>query len=102
VNLTFDYQKDNFSVNLRFTNFGKVELINFANEVEVFNARTTTDLSFSYLFNNKVNVTIGGANIFDVYPQHQNSANTETGTMFEAVQMGMGGAFYFGKIGIRL
>ncbi len=102
VNLTLDWQRDNFSANLRFTNFGRVELINFADEVEVFNSRTTTDLSFSYLFNNKVNVTLGGANIFDVYPQHQNSANTETGTMFEAVQMGMGGAFYYAKIGVRL
>lgn len=101
LNYTIDYKIKDFSVNLRFTNFGKIQLINFADQIEYFSARTTTDISFSYLFNKRVHVTIGGANILDVYPQHQDAANTETGTMYEAVQMGMGGAFFFGKINVR-
>lgn len=101
VSCQFDYKVNDFSMNLRLTNFGAVQLIDFANEVQHFKSRTTTDLSFSYLIQNKVNITLGGANIFDVYPSHQNSANTESGSMFEAVQMGMGGAYYYGKIGVR-
>ena len=101
LNLSIDYKINSFSANIRVTNFGKVELISFADKVETFDSRTTTDISFSYLINKKVNITLGGANILDVYPQHQDAANTETGTMFEAVQMGMGGAFYFAKIGVR-
>ncbi|MFZ4058829.1 MAG: TonB-dependent receptor plug domain-containing protein, partial [Ferruginibacter sp.] len=101
MSLSFDYRIGDFSTNLRFTNFGTVKLIDFADQVEYFNSRTTTDLSFSYLVNNKVNITLGAANLLDVYPRYQDAGLTETGTMFEAVQMGMGGAFFFGKVGIK-
>lgn len=96
-----DYRKGNFSTNLRFTNFAAVEIISFAPDVERFESRTTTDLSFSFNAGEKVRFTVGGQNIFDVYPTHVNAANTETGGMWEAVQMGHGGSFFFGKIGIR-
>ncbi len=96
-----DYKKNSFSTNLRFTNFAAIDLISFAPDVEHFAPRTTTDLSFSYLANDKVRITLGGQNIFDVYPTHVNAANTETGGMWEAVQMGFGGSYFFGKIGIK-
>jgi hypothetical protein len=47
-------------------------------------------------------ITVGGANIFDVYPEFRADPGlTETGTRYEAIQMGMGGAMYFAKIGIK-
>lgn len=102
LSFSVDYRCNRLSTNLRFTNFAAVEIISFADEVERFPSRTTTDLSFSYRAGEKVTLTIGGSNIFDVYPKHVDPANTETGGMWEAVQMGHGGAFFFGKIGIRL
>ena len=68
---------------------------------DVYKAKTTTDLSFSYEASDRINITVGGANIFDVYPNHHDGGWTETGTMWDAVQMGMGGAMYFAKIGVK-
>ena len=101
VSANINYKIKKFSTNVRLTNFGKVELVNFADEVESYGDRTTTDITMSYQVNPKFSFTVGGSNILDVYPQHYNSANTETGSMYEAVQMGMGGAFYFAKVGIK-
>lgn len=95
------YSISDFTANLRFTNFGDVDIISFADEVEHFNAKTTTDISFNYLAAKKVSITVGGSNIFDVYPKHVDPANTETGGMWEAVQMGHGGSFFFAKIGLK-
>ncbi|MBK7885545.1 MAG: TonB-dependent receptor [Chitinophagaceae bacterium] len=96
-----DYTIKKFSANLRFSNFAKVEIVNFADEVQNFKSKTTTDLSFGYMASKNIRITLGGANIFDVYPDYHDSANTETGGMWEAVQMGFGGAFFFGKIGFK-
>jgi iron complex outermembrane receptor protein len=101
LSFSADYSIKKFSTNLRLTNFAKVEIINFADEIEDFKSRTTTDLSFSYSASKNIRITLGGANIFDVYPKFHDSANTETGGMWEAVQMGFGGAFFFGKIGFK-
>ena len=95
-----DYKISMFSANLRFTNFGEVDIINFADEVQHFRKKTTTDLSLSH-FAGKATITIGASNIFDVYPDHHDAANTETGGMWEAVQMGHGGSFFFAKVGLR-
>ncbi len=102
LSLGMDYKISKFTTFLRFTNFGEVEIINFADEVQKFKSKTTTDLSFSYAASKKINITIGGSNIFDVYPDYHDAANTETGGMWEAVQMGFGGAFFFGKVGFKL
>ncbi len=102
LSFNFDYRINKFSTNLRFTNFAAVELIDYDLAVERFKARTTTDLSFSYAATDKLSITVGGANIFDVYPQYRLDPNlTETGTRYEALQMGMGGAMYFAKVGVK-
>jgi iron complex outermembrane recepter protein len=102
LSYNFDYKINRFSTNLRFTSFAAIELIDYNNEVSRFAPRTVTDLSFSYQAAEKVTVTLGGANIFDVYPQfRQDPSVTETGTRYEALQMGMGGAMFFGRVGVR-
>ncbi len=101
LSLSFDYKINKFSTNVRFTNFAAVDIISFADDIEHFKPNTTTDISFNFLAGDKVSITVGGANIFDVYPSHVDAANTETGGMWEAVQMGHGGSFFFGKIGVR-
>ena len=99
-----DYKLNKFSVNLRFTGFAAITLIDYSYDPsgEFNGPRTTTDLSFSYQFTPKLSATLGGANIFDVYPTvHKDPGLTETGTRFEAIQMGMGGAYFFAKLGIK-
>jgi iron complex outermembrane recepter protein len=101
LSLNLNYKINRFSTNLRFTNFAAIELINFADEVERFSSRTTTDLSFTYAAGKRYQITLGGANIFDVYPNRQDPGLTETGGMWEAVQMGHGGSFFFAKFGVK-
>lgn len=102
LSLQLEYKINSFTTNLRFTNFAAIDLIDYSNSLEHNSAKTTTDLSFSYQFSSKVNATLGAANLFDVYPDHHSDPGlTETGSRWEAIQMGMGGAFYFAKVGIR-
>lgn len=98
----FEYKLNKFTTNLRFTNFASITLIDYDPKPETFKGRTVTDLSFNYEASDKVSITVGGANIFDVYPESRADPGlTETGTRYEAIQMGMGGAMYFAKIGVK-
>ena len=102
LSFNFDYRINKFSTNLRFTNFAAIELIDYDPKVEHFKGRTTTDISFSLAATDKLSFTLGGANIFDVYPEFRADPGlTETGSRFEAIQMGMGGAMYFVKVGLK-
>ena len=99
----FEYKINKFSTNLRFTNFAAITLIDYEPKQEHFKGRTVTDLSFSFEASERISVTVGGANIFDVYPEFRADPGlTETGSRYEAIQMGMGGAMYFAKIGVKL
>jgi iron complex outermembrane receptor protein len=68
---------------------------------DIYDARHTLDLTFGYKINDNFNIAIGGANVLDTYPSIQDPGLTETGGMWDAVQMGHGGAFFFGKIVYR-
>ena len=67
---TATYILDNFSTTLSFLNYGEVtyrhpsEAVNDA----TYGGKTLTDLSVSYTFFDKINLTIGANNIFNVYP----------------------------------
>jgi iron complex outermembrane receptor protein len=68
---------------------------------DVYKPRITTDLVANYLLNKNLTLTIGGNNIFDVYPTIQNSGSTDGGTQWDGVQMGMGGAYFFARANVR-
>ncbi|UKJ06864.1 TonB-dependent receptor [Solitalea lacus] len=101
INLSFDYRVKKFNAFLRFNQFSGVDLTNWNDVIDSYSAKLTTDLSLGYTFNKYVNITFGGNNIFDVYPSHQDPGLTESGGMWDAVQMGFGGAYFFGRIGIK-
>lgn len=104
VALSFDYTINRFNAFLRVTRFSGVELIDFnfdVNDPDIYDARHTVDLTLGFNISDKVNLAIGGANILDTYPSIQDSGLTETGGMWDAVQMGHGGAFYFAKLGLK-
>lgn len=100
--INVEYKINKFSTTLRFTNFASITLMDYDPKEENFKGRTVTDLSFTYDANQKISLTIGGANIFDVYPEFRTDPSlTETGTRYEALQMGMGGAMYFVKLSVK-
>jgi iron complex outermembrane recepter protein len=101
VNLTLEYNRSKFNANVRFVQFGKVELVNFADEIDTYDPKMTTDVSVGYELTRNLNLVIGGANIFNVYPDQQDAENSESGGIWDAVQMGFSGAYYFARLGFK-
>lgn len=101
ISFGIDYKINRFFTNLRFTKFAGIEIVNYDYEIDKYSPKLVTDLCFGFEATEKINITVGGANIFDVYPDYQYGGVTETGTMWDAVQMGMGGAMFFAKIGVK-
>ena len=60
------------------------------------------DLSVSYQVNDALSLVVGGENIFNVYPKQQDPGNTDTGGVWDAVQMGFSGAFYFARVSVKI
>ncbi|HRR07181.1 MAG TPA: TonB-dependent receptor [Rhodothermales bacterium] len=103
-NVGFDYKQNKLSANLRFTRFDKVTLANWEydeNKLHVYDPRITTDFSLGYDLAKNIQLNLGGANIFNVQPNKQDPGLTESGGMWDAVQMGINGAFFFAKLGFR-
>jgi iron complex outermembrane receptor protein len=123
AHLTLNYSTKKWNFVLKNTYFSQMELIGLdgnlgfdtdldalrnSNEAawkeivtDVYKARLVTDFSAGYHFTKKVGVTVGGNNIFDVYPTIQNSGTTDGGTMWDSAQMGMMGAFFYAKLGFK-
>jgi iron complex outermembrane receptor protein len=101
VNLTLDYTRNRFDSSLRFVRFGEVRLIDWLDTEDVYEAKVTTDLSLTYRLSRNASFTLGGANIFDVYPTQQDT-ETETGGLWDAVQMGFSGAFWFARLSFKM
>ncbi len=109
INLGVDYSRGNFFSNLKLTRFGQVELINWndngdnvadPNELDIYSPKITTDLSAGYKLKN-FTFTIGGDNIFNVYPDKHDPASTESGGVWDCVQMGFSGSLYYFKVGFK-
>lgn len=64
-----------------------------------FSPKWTTDMSIGYKISSAMELTIGGTNIFDVYPdRHKHSANIGNGIFVysrRVQQFGVQGAYYF-------
>ena len=100
MTLTFDYGVYRFHPSLRFVYFGKVTLIDWLDTEDIYEAKMTTDFSLGYDITDKVLLTLGGANVLNVYPTQQDT-ETETGGVWDAVQMGFSGRFYYAKLSFR-
>ena len=97
VHALFDYKINKISVGARFTGFSSIDFVDYYlanNKPNHYDPKFTTDLSLGYELSKNVKFMLNGSNIFNVYPDKQNPVDTETGGMYEAVQMGFGGSFY--------
>jgi iron complex outermembrane recepter protein len=101
--LTVDYQRDDWRINLKLNYFGQQELGTWSggNLTQTYSGKFTTDLSMSYNFSTQLSLTVGGTNIFDEYPDKQDPNETENGGIWESVQMGFNGAYFFTRITVN-
>ncbi len=100
MNLTIDYRLRKFNAIVRFVRFGKVVLEDWLGTDDVYNPKIVTDLTLGYDLSPNLSLRIGAANLFNVYPDQQDT-ETETGGLWDAVQMGTNGTFYFARLGFR-
>ncbi len=100
INLTLDYRIKKVNFNLRMVRFGKIELIDWVDEVDVYDPRYSVDFTTAFNITSNINLTIGGANILNAYPTKQDT-ETETGGNYDAVQMGFNGAFLFSRLALK-
>jgi iron complex outermembrane receptor protein len=100
MSLSLDHAFRGIESSLRVNRFGEVELIDWIDEADVYEAAYTVDASVTYRVAPFASVTLGGTNLFDAYPSQQDT-ETETGGLWDAVQMGSSGAFYFLRLNIR-
>ncbi len=119
--MSYDFEKLKFQV--INTLFGDVKFIhpddgNTANWVlndftgnietrdQTFTPKIVTDVAVSYQVNDYVKCTLGGNNIFNIYPdKHKHSANTEDGNFIysrRVQQFGVNGANYYVRLLLRL
>ncbi len=107
VNLNLDYSLDPFRVSLRGNYYGS-----FRNEQDypgqLFSAKTTVDAEFSYEFANQITASIGGRNIFDVFPDVIDGVNPLTGGLGDGERyprtggpFGYNGAFWYARVGVK-
>ena len=108
-NFGIDYSNENFFANMRLTRFGMVELMNWndngdniasPDEIDKYNPKVTADLSVGYNLK-KFTFTLGGVNILNNYPDKQDPGLTESGGIWDSVQMGFSGALYFARSGFK-
>ncbi len=123
VNSLLSYEIDKFRFQLVNTLFGEVKFIHpndgdpanwvlneFTGNIETrdqtFSPKLVTDATISYQINDYVRCTIGGNNIFNVFPdKHTHSANTDDGNFIysrRVQQFGVNGANYFARVLLRL
>jgi iron complex outermembrane receptor protein len=103
-----DFRRGAWSLGARFNYFGDVEVGIWSQlddptlPGQRYAPRTTLDLSFGYDFTPAIGITIGGANVLDEQPTEQDPNETENGALWDNVQMGFNGAFYFARVTYRL
>ena len=117
LNLGYGYKK--FDVALGLTKFSEVQLQDFQwvdtpattqaesdalylVATDTYKSKITTDLSLSYAFTEKLTLTVGGNNIFNIYPTPQFDGWTDQGGLADSVQMGSDGAYFFTRLGFSL
>ncbi|PKF73236.1 TonB-dependent receptor domain-containing protein, partial [Chryseobacterium sp. PMSZPI] len=105
INLNLNYKINKFNANLQLVRFDKVTLIGYDETEQVYNPKVTTDLSFGYEFSKNLSLTLGSKNLFNRYPTLQTtqvtSGNTESGGIFDPVQMGFAGRQAFARLNFK-
>jgi iron complex outermembrane recepter protein len=121
--LFLDYSMKKWNFSLRNTYFGKVKYIHpddgdpanwvlnkYTGKVEsrdqTFKGKLITDANITYSIDKNLSLSIGGSNIFNVYPdKHTHSANTNDGSIQysrRVQQFGVRGAAFYIRVRMNL
>lgn len=117
--LNLGYSLSKFNALLSLTKFSEVVLQDFqwvdtpattqAEAIELFKIATdtyddamTVDLSLGYEFSEKLKLTIGANNLFNIYPTEQFDGWTDQGGFSDSVQMGSDGMYIFSRLSFSL
>lgn len=92
-----EYQHQRWRVNLRAVRFDRVVLIDWTDSEDIYQPVVVTDLTLGYDLQKNLSLRLGASNLFNVYPTQQDT-ETETGGLWDAVQHGFDGAFYFTRL----
>lgn len=114
LNLTYDRKW--FNAGLSFTRFSEVKLLDyqmyedvadygsFADQItaatDTYSAKLVTDLTLGFQLSKSLKLSVGGNNIFNIYPDQQDDW-VEAGGYWDAVQMGFSGAYYYARLGFN-
>ncbi len=103
INWTTDYKYNQWSANLQLVRFGEVVLENWNlnGDKDIYDAKIVTNITFGYDLTKNIFVNAGAANVFNVYPDKHDPGLTESGGIWDAVQMGFSGRFIFSRIGFK-
>ena len=107
LNLNLDYSVGQIRASLHGNYYGS-----FRNEQDypgqLFSSNTTVDAEFSYEFANQITASIGGRNVFDVFPDILNGLNPLTGGLGDGERyprtggpFGYNGAFWYLRVGAK-
>ncbi len=86
---------------VRLVRFDEVVLIDWLDTEDVYEAKITTDVNAGWRLSDSLTLVVGGSNIFNVYPTQQDT-ETESGGLWDSVQMGSSGAYYYAKLNARM
>jgi iron complex outermembrane receptor protein len=114
LNLTYDRKW--FNAGLSFTRFSEVKLLDyqtyedvadygsFADQIaaatDTYSSKMVTDLTLGFKLSKSFKLSVGGNNIFNIYPDQQDDW-VEAGGYWDAVQMGFSGAYYYARLGFN-
>lgn len=101
MSLSLDHGVGKVELSARANRFGRVTLVDWLDTPDVYHSRTTADAALTYRLSGDTRVTVGGTNLFNAYPSPQDT-ETETGGVWDAVQMGFSGAYYFARVEFRV
>jgi iron complex outermembrane receptor protein len=102
------YRRSSWRANVRFNYFGEVSGEGFTGIKQTWDGKWLTDVSVTVpFFEEKVSLTVGGLNVFDVYPDEWDE---EAGFPFrqlgfrygwETLPFGINGGYYFARLNLR-
>ena len=114
--LNLSYDRKWFNAGLSFTRFSEVKLLDyqmyeavadygtFADQIkaatDTYSAKMVTDLTLGFKLSKSFKLSVGGNNIFNIYPDQQDDW-VEAGGYWDAVQMGFSGAYYYARLGFN-
>ena len=104
-NLAAKYSRGPFDAGLRFNKYGAVTTVESPSDPSIdqtFGSKWLTDLDFSYTLENGVKLSVGGNNVFDVFPDENRPEISFNGIFVyprRTAPFGFNGGYYYARIG---